>query len=185
LYAIDLVGGTTTVRARSTGDLWLGPPAMFGSTANVTALSAAGEQMVSVDAAGVETHTAVVVNTASAPDGGLDGWLPLARTPPLIDALGRVAFATLDGSVAVAERSNANGGVEVERLAHVCFPELTGAAKSESPIAGLAPLRPYALVAVCRSGTMVAVEGYVRGEAATSISGQAEARTGERCQGHL
>jgi putative pyrroloquinoline-quinone binding quinoprotein len=185
LCAIDLARGTTTVRARSAGDLWLGPPAMFGSTANLTGFSAAGEQRVSVDAAGVETHVSVVANTASAPDGGLDSWLPLARTPPLIDASGRMAFATLDGSVAVAEGSSAMGRVEVERLAHVCCPELTGAAKSECPIAGLAPLGPDAFVAVCRSGTLVAVEGYAQGGSATSVSGRAESRTGERCRGPL
>jgi hypothetical protein len=185
LCAVDLVGGTTTVRASSPGDLWLGPPAMFGSTANLTALSAAGERRISVDAAGVETLYSVVAHKGSAPDGGLDSWLPLARTPPLIDASDRMAFATLDGSVAVDEGSTAMSRVEVERLAHVCSPEPAGTAKSDCPIAGLAPLRPHTFVAVCRCGTVVAVEGDVRGEAATSVSGQADSRTGERCQGHL
>jgi hypothetical protein len=163
LVAVDLTGGTTTLRAASSDDVWLGPPAMQGPTAWVVALTRGSEFLLALDATGVEIlRLPMTSHGFASPDGG--GATPrfLGRSPPLVDAAGQVAFATMDGSVGVAGvtvGSRSGGTAAVILLAAVCPAEPGGAPRIDPPIAALAPLGPDAFVAVCRSGRLLCVAG--------------------------
>jgi hypothetical protein len=87
----------------------------------------------------------------------------VASTPLVIDGEGHLAFATQGGSIGVAtglvaavDTPPAQNAV-VELVAEACAPSPTrlGAA---SAVVGVAPLPPSGLVALCRSGLVVAVK---------------------------
>jgi hypothetical protein len=77
--------------------------------------------------------------------------VPLPHTPLLVDAAGTLAFATADGGVGVV-----SDGV-VDLLADVCPPPPGGARGFAAPTVALVPLGPGGFLAVCRSGTLVAL----------------------------
>jgi len=83
------------------------------------------------------------------------------RTPPVVDGAGRLAFATLSGSVGVVQAligSPSSGqDTSVELVADACPPSPTDHVRAEPVVVGIAPLPPRGLVAVCRSGIVVAI----------------------------
>lgn len=163
LLAVDLIRGTTALRSASSDDAWLGPPAMQGPTAWVVALSRGSEFLVALDATGAETiRIPMALHGIANPDGGGTTQTFLGRSPPLVDAAGVVAFATMDGSVGVAGvtvGSRSAGTAAAELLVDVCPAEPGGAPRVDHPVAALVPLGPDAFVAVCRSGRLLRVAG--------------------------
>ncbi len=154
-------GGPSVTRAVAPGGLWLGPPAMRGEAATLGMLGATSELVITVDGVGRELGRAVLVGHA--PPGRVDAGSaqPAASAvsgmPLLVDAAGTVAFATLEGSVGVAVLG-AGGDGSVELLSDAC-PRAPGPTSLIGTVAGLAPLPPQSFVAICRSGTILAVSG--------------------------
>jgi hypothetical protein len=113
------------------------------------------------DASGSETlRTAITTHPpALAPDGGTAALVAPPHTAPLVDADGRVAFATANGSIGVAAASGS------ELVVDACPPAPTSPAPVGAgagrlpPVVGLAPLESGAFVAACASGTLLAVRG--------------------------
>ena len=164
LAAVDLVRGTTTTRAVAPG-LWLGPPAMRGGTAYLLALTPSSELAVVLDASGTELTRALLASHPSpaALDGGAVPLMSGPHTAPLVDGGGTVAFATLEGAIGVV--ATGPGSSSAQLLADACPPSgdrpafPIGRVGPAAPVAGLAPLGAGAFVAVCHSGTVLALRG--------------------------
>lgn len=165
LTAIDLERGTVTTRAASQGADWSGPPAIAGPVAFLIALAPGGDLAVALDPNGHDVARALIGShtPAVATDGGAAS-TPVtgSATPPLVDSAGTFAFATSDGRVGVVPRMTAGGGT-VEMVTTPCSAVLGSGGKGPPVVAGLAPLANGVLLATCRSGTVVAVEGAGRG----------------------
>jgi outer membrane protein assembly factor BamB len=167
LLAVDLVHGSATTRAVAPGapaGLFLGPPAMHGASAYLLVTAPTTELAVAFDASGAETVRTMIA-THPAPlalDGGAGAVVAPPHTPPLVDADGRIAFATSDGSVGVASASGS------ELMSDAC-PQAVASAGRLPPVAGLAPLGRGAFVAACTSGTLVAVRGTSGGPGAPRL----------------
>lgn len=155
LTAVDLLRGTATTRTVALAGVWLGPPAMCGSTAHVVLLASSSEIAVTIDAAGNEiARVALAVHpTPIAADGGTASLIAHAHTPPLVDATGAFAFATTEGAIGVASAT----GVDV--LGEACEPPVGSANRAAPSVVGLAPLESGAFVAACRSGGLLAIGG--------------------------
>jgi outer membrane protein assembly factor BamB len=170
LLAVDLGRGTAATRTVATvapvaaAALFLGPPAMRGETAYLMVTAPTSELAVAFDASGAEIARTMLATHPPpiGPDGGAGVLVAAPHTPPLVDADGRIAFATPDGSVGVA---NASGS---ELMADAC-PPATAAAGRVPPVAGLAPLGAGAFVAACASGTLLAVRGASGGPGAPHL----------------
>jgi hypothetical protein len=155
LAAVDLLHGTTTLRAAAPGGAWLGPPAMRGGTAYVVLLTSTAETAVAIDASGAELGRALLaVHAPLLVDAGASPLAP-PHTGPLVDAAGTMAFATTEGGVGVVAGLG-SASPSVELVAEAC-PASSTAAHPLSPVAGLAPLPPAEFVAVCTSGAVLAV----------------------------
>jgi hypothetical protein len=161
---VDLLrgnGGAAAPRAVASNGLWLGSPAMCGETATLALLGPASELVVVVDGAGRELRRALLVGHVSLPrsDAGASSFAPsgLPDAPILVDGAGTVAFATLEGSVGVAAIGAGEDG-SVEVLSDAC-PRPVGLTSSTGTVAGLAPLPPQSFIALCRSGTVLAITG--------------------------
>jgi hypothetical protein len=161
LAAVDLVRGTTTVRAVASGGLWLGPPAMHGEAATLALFGPTSEVAVTLDASGHElARTLLAAHSPALRGDAGPGEPPPASFSLLVDRAGTVAFATLDGGVGVASMGPGGDGA-VETVSEACprpgaLSALAGATLSA---VGIAPLTPGAFVVTCRSGTLVAVAG--------------------------
>jgi hypothetical protein len=173
LSVVDLLRGTTTTRAIAPSGVWLGPPATRDGAAYLLLLAPTGESAVAVNSSGAELlHVPVLLRPlAPSPDGGAAPVVTPAHTGPLVDSVGTIAFATIEGGIGVVS----NGAVDL--LPDACPPAATlehassaaerasarsngGAATTEGPaVAGLAPLGPGAFLAACRSGAVLAVHG--------------------------
>jgi hypothetical protein len=156
LLALDIARGTAATRAvapPAPTALWLGPPAMRGSTAYLLATASTSDLVVAIDGAGAEVLRVLTAAhpSAVAPDGGAAALVAPPHVPPLVDDAGTVAFATAGGGVGIASRR----GTEV--LGDTCPPSIAGA--RARPIAGLAPLGEGSFVVACASGTLVSVRG--------------------------
>jgi hypothetical protein len=155
LAAVDLLHGTTTLRAAAAGGAWLGPPAMRGSTAYLVLLTSTAETAVAVDASGAEVGRALLaVHAPLLVDAGASPAAP-PHTGPLVDIAGTMAFSTTEGSVGVVAGLG-SASPTVELVADAC-PTSSTSAHPLPPIAGLAPLPPAQFVAVCTSGAVLAV----------------------------
>lgn len=153
LAAVDLVRGTTIVRASLPAGLWLGPAALRGDDAFLLLLGSTTELAVALDSSGTETMRVALVTRPAllGADGGIATLVAPPHTAPVVDGAGTMAFATTDGAVGVVA-----GGV-VDILPDACPP--AGARGSAAPTAGLVPTRPGAFVAACRSGTLLSLRG--------------------------
>jgi hypothetical protein len=153
LSAVDLVRGTTTTRAIAPAGLWLGPPATRDGATYLLLLAPASELALAIDASGAEILRAPLFTRPLPPpvDGGATTLVAPPHTPPLVDAAGTIAFATLEGGIGVVSR----GGVDL--LPDAC-PSASGRGAASAVVA-LAPLTPGTLVAVCRSGSLLALRG--------------------------
>jgi len=158
LTAVNLLRGTVTTRAVAPAGVWLGPPAMRGSTAYVALLTQAGELGVAVDGSGNEVARVVLAlhPTPVTADGGPGGLNAAARTPPLVDSSGAFAFATAEGAIGVASAR------AVDWIGEACEQPLGSAARAAPPVVGLAPLEPGAFVAACHAGALLAIGGRSR-----------------------
>jgi hypothetical protein len=153
--AVDLLRGTATLRSAAPTGVWLGPPAMRGSTAYVVSLTSTAETAVAVDASGAETGRALLaVHAPMIVDAGASTVTVLPHTAPLVDAAGTLAFATADGAVGVVAGLGGPSAT-VELVADAC--PTVSSARALAPVAGLAPLPPAQFVAVCTSGAVIAV----------------------------
>jgi hypothetical protein len=161
LVAVDLIRGTTTMRAITPTGLWLGPPSMAAGTAHLLLQAPTSELALAVDASGAETSRSLLTTHPPplSTDGGAAQLVALPHTPLLVDAAGTLAFATAEGSVGVV-----SGGV-VDVVADVC-PPAPGPRGAVAATAALAPLGAGAFVAACRSGTLLAVRSGGAGEKA-------------------
>jgi outer membrane protein assembly factor BamB len=177
LRTLDLThGGTTALRATSSRGQWRGPPAVVDGLALLIAFGSGGEQAVAIDASGEEIERATLATRGSpGPQASVDagGPQPLVAgpTPPLVDASGTLAFATSNGAVGVAlfapsaSNRSLDGAtpVTVEVVPDVCplaFAMTTGASTSAPrAVAGLAALPGKRILAVCRSGAVLALTG--------------------------
>lgn len=185
LLALNLVLGTTTVRAVSSRGVWRGPPATSDAVAFVVSVGAPGERVTLVNPSGEDIGhatlpTRAAVIASGAVDAGASPPPPLSAgpTPPLVDAAGTFAFATADGTVGVAhfspgarQRPEAPGGPEpsgpraegpvpVDALVDICpmpFGATGGSSSPPRPVTGLAALPEQRLLAVCQSGAVVAL----------------------------
>ena len=162
LVAVDLIRGTTTTRAITPTGLWLGPPSVAAGTAHLLLQAPTSELALAVDASGAETSRALLTTHPPplSTDGGAAQLVALPHTPLLVDAAGTLAFATAEGGVGVV-----SGGV-VDVVADVC-PPAPGPRGAVAATAALAPLGAGAFVAVCRSGTLLAVRSGGTGEKPT------------------
>ncbi|MGA2451007.1 MAG: PQQ-binding-like beta-propeller repeat protein [Polyangiaceae bacterium] len=170
VLALDVTTGqAATIAEAGPGELLLGPIALGSLTPdrNVAPLAfvstPSGDSLVML---GLErrdqARTLLVGRTPSLlSDGGIAPAPAEAHTPLLVDASGTVVFATTAGDVGVVSRGT------VDLSSDVCNPHrstptdrATGGDERAVPaVVGLAPIRPGALVATCRSGTVVALEG--------------------------
>jgi hypothetical protein len=164
LSAVDLSrgsGGASIAGAVAPGGSWLGSPAMRGEVATLTMLGPASELVVTIDAKGRELRRALVLGRASLVRTDAGTTPPqgpgMMGAPPLVDAAGTVAFATLEGGVGIAAIGQREGG-SVELLSDAC-PRPVGPGSPAGAVAGLAPLPPQSFLVVCRAGTVLAVTG--------------------------
>jgi hypothetical protein len=155
------------------GQRWLGPPAVDASgVVFALQLTPAGEVALAIDASGTERGRTLLVGPAGAraPERGdpLGGPPPpiVSNTPLVVDAGGHLAFATPGGSIGVVTGLIAHDldpdapppqGAVVELVAEACSPAPTRPGAGPA-VLGLAPLPPRGLVALCRSGLVVAVK---------------------------
>jgi|HubBroStandDraft_1064217.scaffolds.fasta_scaffold04728_5 hypothetical protein len=166
----DLMRGTEAKVAGPVGGLWLGPPAV-DARGGFYALQSTpgGEVAVAIDSFGTERGRALLAapTRARSPDTGGSSTGNLSSTPPVIDAQGHLAFATEDGSIGIVSglvtglTLSVDGSAQnatVDLLAEACN-RTPNRAHSQATVVGLAPLAPSGLVAVCRSGLVVAVKG--------------------------
>lgn len=161
---VNLVRGTSTLRAGPYDGLWGGPPTMKGGTAYLWLHTAVGEFAVAVDPGGAEIGRTLLAGHPSArsSDGGMPPLVTGPHIPALIDSRGTVVFAMVSGSSATigAASATGTGGSTVELLPDVCPPAPVGEGADRipaPPIVGLAPLPPAGFVAACASGTLLAV----------------------------
>jgi hypothetical protein len=181
LLALDLVHGTTAVRAASSRGVWRGPPAVSDAITFIVSIGWAGERVTLVDPSGEDIgHATLPTRAAAVASGSVDAGAPLplslpaGPTPPLVDAAGTFAFATAEGAVGVArfsigarDRSEAAAEsgeprVPVDALADICpmpFGTIGGSSGPPRPVTALAALPERRLLAVCRSGAVVAFTG--------------------------
>jgi hypothetical protein len=168
----DLIRGIEAKVAGPVGGLWLGPPAVDARGGFYAMQSTpGGEVAVAIDSSGTERGRALLAGPtrARSPDKGASSTGDVSSTPPLIDAQGHLAFATGDGSIGIVSglvavpslgvdvsAQNAQNAT-VELLAEACNPT-PSRAHAQASVVGLAPLAPRGLVAVCRSGLVVAVK---------------------------
>lgn len=160
LTALDLRRGTTAALASAPTGLYLGPPAILGTTAYVLGVTQAHTFLVGLDDGGREVTRTGLGSAASLLSA--DGGAPVpsavgARAGPLVDAAGTVAFATPDAQLGVASPS---GGVQL--LTETPWAARMTAASSHRTSAGgvigMAPL-PNGFVAASDAGTVLAVAG--------------------------
>jgi hypothetical protein len=159
LVRVDLGRGTTSTWATSPGGVWLGPPAMRGETAYVIESATTGELAVSIDLSGRELGRVLLLARAAAigSDGGPTPIAGGTHCPPVVDGAGTIAFATTDGSLGVVTATEHGGSAELLRGA--CGPAPAAFALTSPAVVGLAPLSAGAFVAVCHSGSVLAVTG--------------------------
>jgi hypothetical protein len=166
LMTVDLTRRTVVKVAGPLGGLWLGSPAVdVGGVVCATQITPGGEVAVVIDVSGVERGRALLDGPGRGLGPGKDS--PRtgmgSQTPPIIDGNGLLAFATAGGSIGivsglVATTDVATGrNAPVELLADACAPSLRRT-PAEAAVVGMAPLAPSELVAVCRSGLVVAVK---------------------------
>jgi hypothetical protein len=164
IVAVDLSRRSTSKLSGPLGGLWLGSPAVAHGVIYATQITPAGEAAVALDASGAERGRALVsglIGGAALDAGGLT--TGGGRTPPVVDGTGRLAFATLSGSMGVvadlSASTSSSPGQEapVELVADVCPPSPGGHSRAEPVVVGIAPLAPAGVVAVCRSGIVVAM----------------------------
>jgi hypothetical protein len=169
----DLIRGLETKVAGPAGGLWLGPPTV-GARGGFYAMQSipGGEVAVAIDSSGTQRGHALLAGPSRvrSPDSGGLPTEDVSSTPPLTDADGHLAFATRDGSIGVVSglAPAASLGIDVdpqsaqnatvELVADACSPT-PSRGHSQPAVVGLAPLAPGELVAVCRSGLVVAVKG--------------------------
>jgi len=162
LTAVDLVRGTSTTRAVAPAGLWLGPPATRDGRTFALLLAPTGTLALGIDATGAETMRALLAMHPPpvALDGGPAALEARPHAAPLVDAAGTLAFATPEGAVGVVAR----GVVDV--LPDACAPSTS---PGRAPAVTLAPLGPGgggggggAMIAACRSGTVLALRGAAR-----------------------
>jgi outer membrane protein assembly factor BamB len=169
LSAVDLREGSATVRATSSGALWLGPPAVVAGVSNLLVSTPSGEMALAVDGSGREIGSALLRARppASAPDGGAMV-APIAYAPPIADATGTVVLATAAGAIgAVAHLGRAQGAAgrgaspdSVEWIASACPGAPNPSLIAPGAVAGMAPLAPAAhpsVVVTCRRGDVLAI----------------------------
>jgi len=181
LLALDLASGTTAVRATSSRGVWRGPPAVSDAIAFVVSVGSPGERVTLIDPSGEDIGRATLPTRAAAlvsgsADAGAPPPLPAGPTPPLVDSAGTFAFATADGTVGVARFSigapnrpatsaaaeAAGARVPVDALADICpmpFGAIGSSSSAPRPVTGLAALPEQRLLAVCRSGAVLALTG--------------------------
>jgi hypothetical protein len=185
LSTVDLIRGVDTKLVGPLGgERWLGPPAVDSSgVVCAVQITPAGEVAVAIDASGSERGRTLLAGPVGAraldkvdPPSARAPLSPpsTASTPPtpsriasttplVVDGEGHLAFATLAGSIGVAtglvapvDAPQAQNAV-VELVADACAPS-PGRPGAEAAVVGLAPLPPRGLVALCRSGLVVAVK---------------------------
>jgi hypothetical protein len=179
LSTVDLNRGIDTKLAGLLGgERWLGPPAVdAGGVVYTVQITPAGEVAVAIDASGSERGRTLLAgpprtravdkgdppSALSSPSTAWAQGLMVSNTPLVIDAERHLAFATPGGSIGVAtglvaavDTPPAQNAV-VELVAEACppSPNRPGAGAA---VVGLAPLPPRGLVALCRSGLVVAVK---------------------------
>jgi hypothetical protein len=178
LRALDLVHGDESLRAMSSRDGWRGPLATLGGIAFVVSMGASGEHATAVDSSGEELARAVLAaRSAPVAIGSADAGLAVAPiagpTPPLVDPSGAMAFGTSEGAVGVAlfpapAASRANDAAPTVGVIVDACPLAFGAGGGPSAVpravAGLAALPGKRLLAVCRSGAVLAIGGSVTSE---------------------
>jgi|HubBroStandDraft_4_1064222.scaffolds.fasta_scaffold29812_2 hypothetical protein len=180
LRVLDLLRGTTAVRAASSRGFWRGPPGASDGIAFVVAQGSPGELATAIDSSGEELGRALLTTRPSpfAPtvlDGGVVPPPLAGPTPPLVDVRGTLAFATSDGAVGVAlfppaalnPGADPTAPVAVDVIADVCplaFGIAGGSSAPPRAVAGLAALPGQRLLAVCRSGAALALTGSVTSE---------------------
>jgi hypothetical protein len=156
LAAVDLLHGTTTLRAAAAGGAWLGPPAMRGATAYVVLLTSTAETAVAIDASGAEQGRALLaVHAPLLVDAGTSPVVAPPHCGALVDTAGTMAFSTTEGGVGVVAGLG-SASPTVELIADAC-PASSTSAHPLPPVAGLAPLPPAQFVAVCTSGAVLAI----------------------------
>jgi hypothetical protein len=166
----DLIHGLETKVAGPAGGLWLGPPTL-GARGGFYVMQStpAGDVAVAIDSSGTQRGHALLAGPSRgrSPDSGGLPTEDASSTPPVTDADGHLAFATRNGSIGVVSGlvPVASSGVDMgaqnattELVADACSPT-PSQAHSQPAVVGLAPLAPGELVAVCRSGLVVAVKG--------------------------
>ncbi len=158
LLALDLdrpgLASAATTRAVAPAGLFLGPPAVRGSTAHLLVTTPTTELAVAFDASGSEISRSVLAvhPPPMAADGGAGALVAPAHAPPIVDDAGRLAFATSDGTVGVVT------GAGSEALSDAC-PVAVATVGRLPAVAGMAPLETGAFVVACASGTVLAVRG--------------------------
>lgn len=153
LVELDVVRGGRATRAIAAQGLYLGPPAVRGSSATLLGVTSTRTFLVDVDASGQEARRAVVGTfaTKTLADGGA---APLTAPPhasPLVDPRGAAAFATPDNHVGVI---TAEGVVET-----IGEPLCSSAVSGRAGVAGLTPWGRGAFAVVCEGGSVVRIEG--------------------------
>jgi hypothetical protein len=176
IATVDLSRRSTSKLSGPLGGLWLGSPAVARGVIYATQVTQAGEAAVALDASGTERGRALVsglIRGAALDAGG--STTGGGRPPPVVDGTGRLAFATLSGSVGVVAALSASAGsspgqeAPVELVADACPPSPSGHPRAEPVVVGIAPLAPAGVVAVCRSGVVVAIaQGQASGGAGGS-----------------
>ena len=165
------------MRASSPRGLWRGPPAVSDAIAFVVSVGSSGERVTLIDPSGEAIGRATLPTRAAdvasgAGDAGAPPPPPAGPTPPLVDAAGSFAFATADGTVGVARFSigahsrpeaaaeaeaRSPGDMPVDALADICPVPFGAGGSPARPVTGLAALPEQRLLAVCRSGAVLAL----------------------------
>ncbi|HXX69990.1 MAG TPA: hypothetical protein VEK07_22615 [Polyangiaceae bacterium] len=159
LFAADLVTGSVSLRASATGSLWVSSPVVQRETVSLLALAAGGEVALALDGRGGEIGQAWI---GSSPlpvmDGGVGLRSAIPQAPLLADSEGTLAFAAADGALGVVAHLGSSQP-EVQRISDPCPAPAGGRAAIDSAVVGITPLRPGAFLAVCRRGTLLAIQG--------------------------
>lgn len=153
LVDLDLVRGTRATRAIAPQGLYLGPPAIRGSSATVLAMIPSRAFVVNVDKSGQETVRAPIaqLSPTTLPDGGPAPLVAPAHVGALVDARGAVAFVSLDGRIGALD---ANGAVEI--VPDRPCPQGLG---TRPGVAGITPLGRGAFLVTCERGSIVKITG--------------------------
>jgi hypothetical protein len=168
LTAVDLRDGASVTRASSAGSLWLGPPAAAGGLALLLSLTPSTEMALALDAAGREVGSALlqVRSPSVASDGGTAALVAVPRAAPVVDSSSTALFGTSGGALAAVARFGRAADATVELLPAVCSTLSPGVAAS--PISGVTPLGPGAVVVACRHGEVLSVTGTSRADGGDS-----------------